>query len=102
MSSLTVEVALFKLKPTADEAAFLRASDAIMPDLRSMPGYVRRELLKGESGQWLDIIHWNSLAEAERAAQEIMSRPACHPFMGMIDETSITMLHPTQARVYAN
>jgi GH15 family glucan-1,4-alpha-glucosidase len=100
MKPLTVEVVLFKLKPTTDEAAFLKAADAIMPDLRSMPGYLRRELLKGDDGQWLDVVYWRSLAEAQQAAQDLMQRPAVQPLFGMLDETTVTILHPHQARVY--
>ncbi len=95
--SLTVEVVLFKLKPGVEEAAFVRASDALLPVLRAMSGFVRRELLKGEDGQWIDLVHWNSLAEAQAAAEQVPHLPACHPFLGMIDETSVTMLHLQQA-----
>ena len=41
-----LEVVLFKLKPGADAAAFLAASEAVMPDLRTMRGFIRRELFK--------------------------------------------------------
>ena len=97
---LVTEVVTFRLKPGVDEADFLRAADDVMPDLQSMSGYIDRELLKGEQGEWIDIVHWESMDHALAAAQAIMSAPNAGPFMAMIDETNTTMHHLEQVRVY--
>ena len=96
----TLEVAMFRLKEGTDREAFLRASDATMSALKSYSGFIRREVHTSEEGQWLDLIYWTSLEEAMSAAEQIMSDPACHPFLEMIDMPSLTMLHLHPVRTY--
>ena len=96
---LTVEVTLFKLKPDVEDTAFVAAAEAILPDLRAVPGFVRRELLRGDEGLWVDVVHWRSLSEALAAMDLIMTQPSAGPFMAALDEQSIEMLHLQQVHV---
>ena len=93
---LTVEIVLFKLKEGAETGAFITAAAGLEPFLQTQSGFVRRQLLQGDDGQWSDIVHWRTLAEAHQAAETVMQEPSCHPFMGMIDENSVTMFHMQQ------
>ncbi|MGH2593537.1 MAG: antibiotic biosynthesis monooxygenase family protein [Anaerolineae bacterium] len=95
-----IELVLMKPKAAVDEAALLRASDDLMPFLREVGGFIRRELLKTEDNQWVDLVYWNSLAEAQHAANTIMSKPAGQRLATLLDETSITLLHLHQVRTY--
>jgi len=92
----TVEVVLLKLNSGVSDADFVEATAAMLPDLQSTPGFIRRELLKAEDGQWIDVIHWQSLPEALQAAETIMSWPNTQRFIQMIDPSSITMMHLDQ------
>ncbi len=47
---------------------------------------MRRELLRGDQGLWVDVVHWRSLSEALAA-------------MAALDEQSIEMLHLQQVHV---
>lgn len=96
-----IELVVFRLRDGVDEQAFLRAADALMPDLEALGGYISRRLLKAEDGHWVDILSWTSLDAAKRAAEAILAVPSCAPFLGMIDETDVTFLHLTHQRVYA-
>lgn len=98
--SPTIEIVQFKLKPGTDEAAFLAASDAILQNLRAASGFIRRELLKNDDGQWIDLVHWNSLEEAHHAAEVMPTWPSAGAFISMLDEQSITMLHMQREREY--
>ena len=95
-----LEVVLFKLKPGADDAAFLAASEAVMPDLRAMRGFIRRELFKDTDGRWMDTVHWQSLDDAHRAAEAFLGLPCAQTLIALIDEPSITMLHLEPVRSY--
>ncbi len=88
-----IEVVMFRLKSGVNEADFLEANSSVQAELQKSSGYLRRELSKSEDGQWLDIVYWNSLAEAKQAAEAFPTWPSAAPLMGMMDETSLNMLH---------
>lgn len=96
-----LEVVLFKLRPGADEAAFLAASEAVMPDLRAMRGFIRREVFKDVDGRWMDTVHWQSLGDAHRAAEVFLGLPCAQTLIALIDEPSMTMLHLEPMRSYS-
>ena len=97
--SLIIEIASFKLRPDVSAAAFLAAAEAMAPDLRAVPGFVRRELLRGDEGLWVDVIHWRSLAEALAAMDIMMTQPSAGPFVAAMDGSSIAMHHLQQVVV---
>src|SRR4051812_42069717 len=96
-----LEVMLFKLKPDVDEAAFFDVNESILTDLRAIDGFIRRDLFKDSHGQWMDIVYWRSLGEAQRAAELFPALPCAQSLMEMLDGSSLTMLHLEQARAYA-
>jgi heme-degrading monooxygenase HmoA len=99
-NGMTVELVLFRLKDGVDTQAFLAAADAIMPDLRAMQGFVRRELLHDANGQWADVVYWASHDDALAAAEAVQHLASMQPFGSRIDEATVTMLHLAQGRVY--
>jgi hypothetical protein len=89
-----VEVAMFGLRPGVDREAFLGAVEATSAFLREeTSGFRDRELLEGEDGRWLDVIHWASHAEATAAAAAILGSPRSRPFIEAIDPSGLTLLH---------
>ncbi len=102
MTGKIAEVVQFHLVEGTNEKAFLDASDAMQSAfLKDARGFLNRELIKGEYDQWMDIVHWNSLSEAQQAAREGMNHPACLRFFAMIDEISMTMMYLQQMREYS-
>ena len=96
-----LEVVLFKLKPGADDAAFVATSEAVMPDLRAMRGFIRREVFKDADGCWMDTVHWPHLDDAHRAAEVFLGLPCAQTLMALIDEPSMIMLHLEPIRSYS-
>jgi predicted enzyme related to lactoylglutathione lyase len=91
-----LEVVLFRAKAGVSDEEVLQGSAQIQPWLAGAAGYLKREVSKGEDGQWVDIVHWRSLAEAQQAAEQLMAEPTAAEFMRMLDPESITMLHVQQ------
>jgi len=78
MATVTIEWAPFKLADGVDEARLLRASDGLQTAfLAGQPGFIRRELLKGQDGQWVDLVHWESEDAATRAMERAASSQVC-------------------------
>ena len=65
MGKIIVKIIQYKLFKGKDEKAFLSASDALMPKLAKLSGFIKRELLKDESGTWFDIVYWKSMKQAK-------------------------------------
>ncbi|MCE7986584.1 MAG: hypothetical protein DYG89_35880 [Caldilinea sp. CFX5] len=91
-----LEVVLFRAKAGVSDEQVLQGSAQIQPWLAGAAGYLKREVSKNEDGQWVDIVHWRSLDEAQQAAEQLMAEPTAAAFMSMIDPESITMLHVQQ------
>jgi len=87
------EVVLFQLKETITDADFLKEAAVTQAWVEQQEGYISRELLKTEDGQWIDTVRWTALEHAENAAAEMMQTEHCMPFMSMIDETQMQMWH---------
>jgi heme-degrading monooxygenase HmoA len=95
-----VEVVLSRVKPGVEPSEVIEAADAIMPDVRAAGGFIRRELLKGSDDQWIDVIYWESLEQAQHAAALVMSRPAAAKLHEIIDGPSVRMYHAERVRTY--
>ena len=90
---MTVEIVLFRLNADAAESDFLGAVAAMTPDLRTAPGYLSRELLRGDDGLWVDVVHWRSLAEAQQAMAHFPNLPSAQAFGALMDGETLRMLH---------
>jgi hypothetical protein len=71
------EVVLFKLQEGISDEAFVRAANALMPDLTAMPGFIRRELGKDQDGSgWIWFIGKVSSRPTKRPRRSCSYRPA--------------------------
>jgi hypothetical protein len=88
------------------EAALIAASNALQADfLSQQSGFVRRGLLKGKDNQWVDVIYWSSLADAEQAIKNAENSPACSKYFSLIvlanpEDPSAGVLHFEQVETY--
>lgn len=100
MPSIAVEIVHFKIKARTNEQEFLQASADMIQELGKLSGFIDRELLKGEDGQWTDLVHWKSMEHALKATDDVMRLPLCLAYFGLIDDTSLQMMHFTQSQKY--
>ena len=92
-SSAAVELALFSNKPDVKSSEIIRASRLMESTLTTWPGFVRRELVELGEGRWVDIVHWQSMADANAAIETAMTCPVCLAFFALLDERKGEMLH---------
>jgi len=94
MNSTVIELVIFKTKPGVNQSAFIAAANKTTPILEKMDGFLSRELSVTETGeQWADIVHWQDITSAQKAAQAFITEPDCQEFISLIDETTMTFLH---------
>jgi hypothetical protein len=70
-----VEVTIFELRPEIAADEMMRRAGAAAAVLKACGGFVQRLVSRDESGQWVDIVQWESMqallnAEAACAARE--------------------------------
>lgn len=94
-TSPIVEIGIFKVISGTTDAQVLAASAELEGKLREMPGFIDRELHKSVEGEWLDVLHWRSMAEAHSAAEQVMTWPCAATFMGMLDMKTLKLSHYT-------
>jgi hypothetical protein len=93
MSEKILEIVEFRLNPNVTTDAFLKASEATVPFLKSQPGYIARHLSCNTEGLWYDIVEWTDIASAKAAAEAFMKAPVMADFGGSIDFSTTKMGH---------
>ena len=89
-----LEIVTFKIKDGTGVSGFLAASaDMEEHFAKRQKGFVSRTFAKGEGNDWVDVIRWTTMEDAQAAAKAAMQSPACAPMFGMIDEASVKMMH---------
>jgi hypothetical protein len=94
-----VELVFFKAKPGVSEAEVVAGAKKIQELAATTGSPFSLELLRTAEGEWVEIVHWNSQAEAQRVEQAVMLMPDARAAMSVMDESSLRMmfLHPAEA-----
>ncbi len=97
-----VEIIQFKLVDGVNEEVFLQdATNVQKRFLEKQEGYAgTRQLLKDKDGEWVDIVYWESLEDAQKAQEAAMVSKTCMPMFEKIDPSSVKMLHLEQVMTW--
>ena len=91
-SSEVVEVVTFKLQPGVTASEFRAVDQAVEKQhVAKQPGFVSRESVTGDNGEWLVIVHWRSTKDAEASMASFQTAPAAADFMSKIEAASMSM-----------
>lgn len=87
-----IEIVKFKLAPSVTTIAFKPVDRLVeVQHVSKQPGFISRESAADENGEWLVIVHWKSVKDAEASMASFSSAPAARDFMSMIDTSTMTM-----------
>jgi hypothetical protein len=85
-----IEIFGFKLRPAADEAAFMAVDKRLQAEFAyQQPGLMRRTTARGTDGDWVVIDLWRSEADAERTSRAWGNDPLTAEFTGLIDPDTV-------------
>lgn len=73
------------------DANMIAAVNRLLPDLETLPGFVKQELYKDDDGQWVDLYVWNNREDALASNDLMASKPSFSGLMSLIDTTSVTI-----------
>lgn len=97
-----LELVLFKLRDGATREQLLATVDGVSEWAKTQPGFISRDLsYSAEEDKWIDLIRWESLSDAQTAAEAAMASESCAPMFGLIDFDSMLMLHGEPATAAA-
>jgi hypothetical protein len=85
-----IEIASFKLKSSLGAEDFVKANADVEPWLRHQPGFVSRIMVEQSDGMIVDMVIWESAAEAEDSAQRLMKELAGSPVHDVIDQRTVS------------
>lgn len=87
-----IEVVTFKLRAGVSAAEFTPIDHAVEREhVAKQPGFVSRESAHGADGEWLVIVHWRSVKDADASMATFEKAPAAAPFMSKIDASTMRM-----------
>ena len=101
-----VEWAPFRVVDGVTEQALLAASDSLQREfLARQRGFVRRELLRGADGEWVDLVHWEDEAAAHAVFAAAMESPVCAEYFKLMVmpeglDLATSVLHFSRVREY--
>lgn len=87
-----VEVVTFKLKAGVAAAEFAPIDKAVEREhVARQPGFVSRESAHGADGEWLVIVHWRSVKDADASMASFEKASAAAQFMSSIQASTMRM-----------
>jgi heme-degrading monooxygenase HmoA len=84
-----VEVVRFRLAHGASESSFLEENRKAQAFVAQQPGFVGREIARGDDGGWLVIVRWRSAADADASFSKFVAAAEMQPFMALLDGASM-------------
>lgn len=91
----TLELVTFQTAPGTKDRVTIENALKLTPILAAMPGFINRHFAKGENGEWIDAVIWDSRENARAAAKAVMEIPEAEPFFSLMNQETINLRHAT-------
>ena len=92
----TLELVVFSLADGVSHEEFMGTVDAVSVWAQSQPGFISRELSYwAERDQYVEVVYWETLEEAEQAARLAESSEQCAPMFSKTRMDNMLFLHAT-------
>jgi len=92
MNSGIIEIVTFRLGTGVTEEQFLVEDNKVEKDhVVKQPGFISRETARGEDGECLVVVHWQSAADAEASMNSFSSAPGASAYMSLMDSPTLKM-----------
>lgn len=97
--TMTIEIVTFKLKDGVTTAEFEPIDKAVqVQHVAKQPGFVARESARGDNGDWLVVVHWETAKDADASMATFMSAAAAQPFMSNVQVETMRMTRYTRRK----
>ncbi len=83
--SVVVEIAPFTVADGVTDERLIAASEELQSEfLAQQNGFIRRELLRGNDGEWMDLVVWQDRTSAKAAIERAAESPVCFRFFELM------------------
>jgi len=93
-NAITLELARFKVPPENVDAMLADRPSAIDHISTTYPAFISSRLVRLGPGEFIDIVEWTSLEEANKAGEEVPGHPECQAYFRHMAEL-VSMDHAT-------
>ena len=90
---MAIEIVVFQLKPELTANDFQTAVDETAALLETQVGFISRTVGRSEGGEWLDILYWDSVEDAKKAASVFQTEAAGQRFSSYLDLQKIQVYY---------
>lgn len=73
------------------DAQMVDAVNQLLPDLKTLPGFVKQELYKDDNGQWVDLYIWDTKENALASNDLMAPKPSFAALMSLIEPSSVAI-----------
>ena len=89
-----LELVIYKLNEGVSGEQFLGTNRAVSTWISTQPGFISRDLVHDSDGdRWVDVVWWETMAQAQAASEASMTSESCQPMFALIHMESALMLH---------
>lgn len=88
-----VEQVEYRLNKAVSEVDFIALNKKVSEWAMQQPGFLYRSLTKSSDDKWIDIVYWEDMDTAQKAADAFHSTTDCQEIMQYIVEESVVMKH---------
>jgi len=89
-----LELVVFRLNEGVTRDPLLGTAGAVSTWIAGQPGFISRELLyDAEGDRWVEVVWWQTMADARAPTERAMTSESCAPMFALIDMASALMLH---------
>ncbi len=90
---MAIEVVIFRVQPSVSYADLLAAIEETTALLKTQGGFRSRTVSKAESGEWLDILSWESIEADKSVPAVFQTDPAGKRFSDPLDLPQIQVFY---------
>ncbi|MEL7146204.1 MAG: hypothetical protein AAFO69_07535, partial [Bacteroidota bacterium] len=91
-ASYILEVTTFNIKTTTNASTFHKLDGEVEARFTSkQPGFMKRQSAVNEQGEYVVLVYWNTIEQAEASMNKFMSDESVASYASMIDGATMNM-----------
>ncbi len=90
MNTAIIEIVKWKCKPGVADLDMIKAADDLVPDLRSIGGFIQKTLYKN-GDEWVDIYYWETLKDAHLSNERMAQKESLSRLFALVQPETVSI-----------